>query len=294
MSTKTETNKCCRSNPARVRCPSFERDGVPAGALVYDASLQAEPELLAAVRSATTLALNHERLRHELQGAARRGPAITQADRRDRRRTAQTTRARSARRSTAAPRRGGAPLAPSGSTPDDRTHRKLLSEGAAELDRALDELRELARGVYPPVLTESGLAAALTCLAERAPMAVEVRSTLSRRPPVSTELAAYFIVAEGIANASKHSGADLVEVRLDEVDRNLRILVSDDGFGSATQPPAGGLAGLRDRASALGGELVIDSPPGRGTTVAVTLPFVPEDTSMTLRGGSPTIRRCCE
>ena len=279
MSTKTETNKCCRSNPARVRCLHPRAGRVPAGALVYDASLQAEPELLAAVRSATTLALNHERLRHELQAqlveVLRSRKRIVATGDAQRRRLERDLHDGAQQRLVAA----ALLLRRAQRTPDDRTHRKLLSEGAAELDRALDELRELARGVYPPVLTESGLAAALTCLAERAPMAVEVRSTLSRRPPVSTELAAYFIVAEGIANASKHSGADLVEVRLDEVDRNLRILVSDDGFGSATQPPAGGLAGLRDRASALGGELVIDSPPGRGTTLAVTLPFVPEDTS---------------
>jgi signal transduction histidine kinase len=141
-----------------------------------------------------------------------------------------------------------------------------------QLLEATSELREMARGVHPAVLTQDGLEAALTTLADRSPLLVRLQVSLDRRPPVEVEATAYFLVSEALTNAARHAGAHVVEVDVSlDVDR-LTVEVSDDGTGGAELEPGGGLQGLADRLSVLGARLEVVSPPGGGTTVRTVLP----------------------
>jgi PAS domain S-box-containing protein len=149
---------------------------------------------------------------------------------------------------------------------------EMLREAKVELADALEELRELARGIHPAILTDRGLMPALEMLAGRASIPVEVSATLTERLPPSVEAAAYYIVAEALTNASKHARASRVGVHVDHTDGRVLVEVSDDGVGGADQRGGSGLRGLRDRVEALGGELAIASPEGAGTTLTARLP----------------------
>ncbi|HSI79328.1 MAG TPA: histidine kinase, partial [Solirubrobacterales bacterium] len=142
-----------------------------------------------------------------------------------------------------------------------------LEAARAELDQALDELRELARGIHPSVLTDRGLDAALAGLASRAPVPVEVDAEGSGDLPPELQTTAYFVAAEGLTNAFKHARCSSARVRVRVRDGLATVEVHDDGVGG-TDPFAGsGLRGLADRVSALGGSLEIESPEGEGTTI---------------------------
>ena len=149
---------------------------------------------------------------------------------------------------------------------------ELLSQAKAELADALEELRELARGIHPAILTDRGLLPALEMLAGRASIPVEVATTLDERLPASVEAAAYYIVAEAVTNASKHARASRVQVNVDHTNGRVLVEVADDGVGGADQRRGSGLRGLRDRVEALGGELALESPAGAGTTLTARLP----------------------
>jgi signal transduction histidine kinase len=155
---------------------------------------------------------------------------------------------------------------------DPNAARTLVGDAHAELQRAIAELRNLARGIHPAVLTDRGLDAALSALAARSPIPVRLDVRLRERPPASVEATAYFIVAEALANAAKHAHAQAVDVRVQLVGDKLRIEVADDGVGGAAERPGGGLAGLADRASSVEGSLRITSPTGGPTIVAAELP----------------------
>jgi signal transduction histidine kinase len=148
----------------------------------------------------------------------------------------------------------------------------LLDGAHAELQRAVAELRNLARGIHPAVLTDRGLDAALSALAARSPVPVHLDVELRERPPASVEATAYFIVAEALTNAARYAGASAVDVRVRLVGDSLRIEIADDGVGGAEQRPGGGLAGLADRASSVEGSLEVTSPAGGPTIVAAELP----------------------
>jgi signal transduction histidine kinase len=148
---------------------------------------------------------------------------------------------------------------------------QLLEDAAVELDTALRELRELARGLHPAVLSERGLAAALSSLVERAPFPVQV-DTLEDRLPEQVETAAYYIVSEALANASKHAGATAAAVVVARNGRSLTVEVTDDGSGGADAAGTG-LLGLRHRAEALGGSFSVESPRGNGTRIRAVLPL---------------------
>jgi signal transduction histidine kinase len=148
---------------------------------------------------------------------------------------------------------------------------ELLAEADAELRAALDELRELARGIHPAVLTEHGLAAALTTLAARSPVPVQIGPLPEARLPEATEAAAYFLVSEALANVVKHAGASRVKVSV-RVDGCAVVEVEDDGVGGADAVRGSGLRGLSDRVHALDGRLEIDSPAGGGTRMHAELP----------------------
>jgi PAS domain S-box-containing protein len=147
-----------------------------------------------------------------------------------------------------------------------------LSQIATELDRAIEELRELSRGIHPVILSERGLGAALRALARRSAIPVEL-DIAEARLPESLEVAAYFVASEALANATKHSYASQVEVSLLPRGGSLLMSICDDGVGGAELARGSGLVGLQDRVEALGGTIEIESPAGEGTSLVVTLPF---------------------
>jgi signal transduction histidine kinase len=147
----------------------------------------------------------------------------------------------------------------------------LLEQAEAELQHALRELRDLARGIHPTILTEQGLGAAVQSLADRAPIAVSVRAGDGRYRS-SVETAVYFLVAEALANVVKHARARAATVSLERRDGRLIVDVRDDGRGGATAAAAGGLEGLADRVAAVGGTLTITSELGAGTTLHAEIP----------------------
>src|SRR5207244_42757 len=139
---------------------------------------------------------------------------------------------------------------------------QLVESARGELDSALGELRELARGLHPGILTEGGLRAALQGLADRAPLPVLVAGTPVEPPPEPVEIAAYSIAAEALANVVKHAKATSVTVNVSRDEDDVVVTVRDDGRGGADPARGSGIVGLRDRAEALGGSLEVESPPG--------------------------------
>jgi len=149
---------------------------------------------------------------------------------------------------------------------------ELIDQASSEVQAGLSELRALARGLHPPLLTESGLAAAVTSLADRSPVVTSVTASSARRYSEPVEVTAYFVIAEALANAAKHSRASAIEVRIDEVSGRLHVEVRDDGVGGAALDRGSGLVGLKDRTSAIGGTLSVQSAAGHGTIVHAELP----------------------
>jgi signal transduction histidine kinase len=147
----------------------------------------------------------------------------------------------------------------------------LLAEARRGAHEALEELRDLARGIHPPVLADRGLEAAVSALAGRSPLAVELSAHLPGRPAAPVETAAYFVVSESLANAGKHAGASRVEIELRASGDALVVSVTDDGMGGADAGGAG-LRGLRQRVEALDGSLAVASPPGGGTRIEAVMP----------------------
>jgi signal transduction histidine kinase len=150
---------------------------------------------------------------------------------------------------------------------------ELVRSAHEEAKQALAEIRDLARGIHPAVLTDRGLDAALSSLAARSPVPVALRSELGdERPPEQVESAAYFVVAEALTNVARHSEATNAAVSVARDDGVLVIEIRDDGIGGADAQPGSGLAGLRDRVGSLGGTLVVESPPGGPTAITAVLP----------------------
>jgi signal transduction histidine kinase len=148
----------------------------------------------------------------------------------------------------------------------------LLDASIDELGVSLKELRDLARGIHPAVLSERGLEPAVRALAARAPVPVEVVGRTAGRLPAAVETAAYFVISEGLTNVSKYAHAERATVRVERIDGRLVIEVSDDGIGGADAGDGSGLRGLSDRVAALSGTLEVSSPPGRGTRLRAHLP----------------------
>jgi len=150
----------------------------------------------------------------------------------------------------------------------------LLEESVAELAGATAELRELARGIHPAVLTDRGLDAALKAVAGRAPVPVEVTSTLTERLPAPVEAAVYFVVAEALTNVARYAEASSASVCIERGDSSVTVEVSDDGMGGADPSTGFGLRGLDDRVATLDGTLEVVSPSGEGTIVRAEIPCV--------------------
>jgi signal transduction histidine kinase len=148
----------------------------------------------------------------------------------------------------------------------------LLDEAMDELRTSLAELRELAHGIHPAVLSEKGLGAALYALAARAPLPVTLDSDAGERLPQPVEVAAYYVVAEALTNVAKYAQATQADVAVHRVDGVVTVDISDDGVGGADVSRGSGLRGLADRVAALDGTLAVESPPGRGTRLHVEIP----------------------
>jgi signal transduction histidine kinase len=149
---------------------------------------------------------------------------------------------------------------------------QLLDSARDELTQALEELRELARGIHPAILTDRGLPAALEALAARAPLPVEIERGEANLP-APVEAAAYYVVSEALANVAKYANASCVRVSVGQRNGTASVEVADDGVGGADPTLGSGLRGLADRVAALNGRLQVESRPGEGTTIRAEIPI---------------------
>ncbi len=165
------------------------------------------------------------------------------------------------------------------------THASLDRIGL-ELDAVLEDVRELSRGLHPALLAQGGLRQALRALARKAPIPVALDVDLPQRPSEGTEIAVYYVASEALANAAKHSRASEISVSVVASGSALRATIADNGVGGAEVSSGSGLIGLSDRIEALGGRLVVESPPGGGTRISTELPLAPANASKIVGGAA--------
>jgi signal transduction histidine kinase len=253
----------------------IERRGEPVALLVHDIALLEDRGLVNAIVSAVRLTIDNERLEAEVTSqlaevAASRTRIIAAGD-------AERSRIERDLHDGAQQRLVTIALALRlaetrlGNDADPAT-RAVLSQSVKDLGEAIEELRDLARGIHPTILTESGLGAALESLVDRSPLPVRMTIDLPIEPPNAIAAAAYFAVSEALTNVAKHTSATLVAVRAVTDDGILRVEVSDDGDGGARATSGSGLRGVADRIAAVGGTFRLHSPPGGGTRIEVELP----------------------
>jgi signal transduction histidine kinase len=245
-------------------------------AIVHDSSLLDDPELLRAVGAAAALALENARLDAELRAKVDELRAsrirIIEATLTERRRLERDLHDGAQQRLVSVAL--GLRLVQERLTDDRGGAGELLETAGAELDAALAELRELARGIHPAVLSDRGLDAALEALASRAPLPVDIDTQVRERLPEPVELAAYYVIAEALTNVAKYAKASRATVRVARDDGRLVVEVSDDGVGGADPSGGTGLRGLADRVAALDGRLELRST-GGGTVVRADIPVRP-------------------
>jgi signal transduction histidine kinase len=269
------------SNGERVVLPDgggravapIERDGGQVAALVYDASLDEDPELLEAVGAAATLALENQHLHAESESrmaelrASRR--RLVAAGDEQRRRLERDLHDGAQQRLVALSMQ--LRLIQLDIRRDPATAEALVRSAGDELAHSLEELRELARGIHPAVL-DHGLASALESLAARSTVPTGVSWDCSGQLPPQVELAVYFVACEALANVAKYSHATTAAVRVSRSGGALAVEIADDGIGGADAARGSGLRGLGDRVEALEGHLLVTSPHGGGTVVTAELP----------------------
>ena len=251
----------------------LEHDGQPIAVLVHDPSLHDEPRLVNAAAAAARLALENARLQAEMRAQLTqiresRGRIVAAADE-ERRRIERNIHDGAQQRLVAL----ALQLRTIQRQRVDASLDATLEEVVDGLLVAVEELRELARGVHPALLTEEGLAAALESLANRTPLRVSLAVCEGRLPP-DVEAAAYFVACEGLANVVKHSHAAEARVTADRRDGLMLVAVEDDGVGGASVDSGSGLQGLADRVEALGGRLRVESPDSGGTRIVGEIPCV--------------------
>ena len=260
-------------DPARG-VTKVERDGDCIAAIIHDATLPEVSEHVRAVGAAAALALENERLEaelrakvEELRGSRERMLRIGMEERRrlerdlhdgaQQRLVAMALNIRMARAKL---------------NEDPLAADELLDSASDELEAALAELRELARGIHPAVLSDRGLATALETLASRAPVPVELGELPHERLPEAVELAAYFVVAEALTNVAKYARASHAKVDVERENGRVIVEVADDGVGGADPGQGTGLRGLADRLAVIEGRLEVESERGRGTTIRARIP----------------------
>jgi signal transduction histidine kinase len=262
--------------PAAGRAVTIlERHGRKVAALVHDPALSEDPALLDAVSSAAGLALENERLLAELRAQldeVRDSRArIVEASVSERRRLERNLHDGAQQRLVTLSLH--LRMAQETLHDDPVAAEAMLESVGEDLKQALEELRELARGLHPAVLTDRGLTPALQSLANRSPFPVKVTGVPALRLPVPIEAAIYYVVAESLTNAAKHSGATKGRVDLSATPETLVVEIRDNGRGGANLTSGTGLRGLADRIDALGGRIELTSPPGGGTVVRATFPL---------------------
>jgi len=253
----------------------LERPGNKVAALVHDPALSEDPLLLDAVSSAAGLALENERLlvelRSQLDEVRDSRARIVEASVAERRRLERNLHDGAQQRLVTLSLH--LRTAQESLREDPVAAETMLGGVGEDLKQALDELRELARGLHPAVLTDRGLAPALQSLANRSPFPVKVAGVPEVRLPEPVEAALYYVVAESLTNAAKHSGASEGSVELSTSPRSVVVEIRDNGRGGADLTSGTGLRGLGDRVEALGGELSLQSSPRGGTIVRAQLPL---------------------
>jgi signal transduction histidine kinase len=251
----------------------IERNGERVGALLHDAWLQDEPELLGAATAAAGIALENGRLQAELRARVNELRAsrarIVGAGDEERRRLERNLHDGAQQRLVALGMQ--LRLLESRIRTDPAAAEALVATAASELAISVDELRELARGIHPAVL-DHGLTVALESLAARSTVATAVSVDLLDRLPEVVEVAAYFVASEALANVAKYAQATAVTINVSRTAGAALVEVADDGVGGADDEAGSGLRGLADRVEALGGQLRISSPRGSGTTISAVIP----------------------
>ncbi|MFD3402792.1 sensor histidine kinase [Kribbella sp. NPDC058693] len=249
------------------------RDQEPVVALEFDRSLEDEHELLDAVAAAAGIALENSRLQaelrarlHELQGSRAR---VIDAEQQERKRLERNLHDGAQQRLVALALEIGLIA---GRSADDADTKARLMQAKQQVTASLDELRDVARGIHPAVLTGHGLAVALESLIAQAAVPVTLEVTAEGRLPEHVEVAAYYVVSESLTNIAKHAHASTASVQVTRSAGRLVVEVVDDGVGGADTERGSGLRGLADRVEAIGGRLRIWSPAGGGTRLEAEIP----------------------
>ena len=252
----------------------LRHDGDPVAALLHDAALDEDPGLVRAVAATARMSIDNERLQAEVRAQleevrASRARIVAFGDA-ERRRVERNLHDGAQQRLVNLSLALGIARSQVGTASDEEMV-LALEEAAAELRRTLAELRELARGIHPVILSEAGLGPALASLAERSPIPVTVTAAPPGRLPPHVEETAYYVACEALTNAAKHAHAATITINAQQHDGRLLVEVGDDGVGGA-DPDGSGLRGLADRVAALDGRLHVHSPPGQGTRITAELP----------------------
>jgi signal transduction histidine kinase len=260
-------------HPARA-LTLVELEGRRVGAIVHDTTLLEEPDLLGSVAAAAGLAMENERLQAQLRARVEElrtsRARIVEASSHERRRLERNLHDGAQQRLVALSLTLRLAQGKVHEEPDRAN--ELLAGAQQELTLALGELRELARGIHPAVLSDRGLQAALEALAGRAPIEVDLVELPSDRLPEPIEAAAYFVVAEALTNVAKYAHANLATVKVTRRNGHAVVEIADDGIGGADPDRGSGLRGLADRVSALDGRMSLDSPAGAGTRLRAEIP----------------------
>jgi signal transduction histidine kinase len=253
-----------------------ELHGRRIAAIAHDRSLADEPQLVRAAGAAAALALENQRLSAELRASieelrASRARLVEAGDAERRRLERDLHDGAQSRLVALAVKLRLARMKAS----DKPEVEAILDESSVELQASLDELRELARGIHPAVLTDRGLGAALESLASRAPLPVQIAGAPPDELPPTVTTAIYFVVSEALTNVAKYARANSATVAVRRAADTVVVEVSDDGVGGADIASGSGLRGLSDRVAALDGRLELDSQPGEGTQVRAEIPVPP-------------------
>jgi signal transduction histidine kinase len=260
-------------DPARS-WTSVDHEGKRVGAIVHDRVLCDDPELVASVATAAGLAIENERLEAQLRARVEElrssRARIVEAGTAERRRLERNLHDGAQQRLVALSL--SMRVAQNKLRTDPELAEKLLAGAQEELQLALAELRELARGIHPAILSDRGLRAALEALAGRSPVPVELAGMPEERLPPAVEAAAYFVVAEALTNVVKYAQATQARITVERANGHAVVEVLDDGVGGADPDRGSGLRGLADRVAALDGSLSLRSPEGAGTVLRAEIP----------------------